>query len=104
MISLTMQYLLRNLEIELDPPTFPSFNDKGIIYCYIKCIRDEHNNFAIFIISPPHFLGLRFTTDHTEPCFLSFLSDTVSLCLYTDFPGHDASSESMLAEPVWKAL
>lgn len=46
-----MKYLLRNLEIELDPPTFPSFNDNRIIYCYIKCIRDEHNNPAIFIFT-----------------------------------------------------
>lgn len=51
MILLTMKYLLRNLEIELDPPTFPSFNDNRIIYCYIKCIRDEHNNPAILIFT-----------------------------------------------------
>lgn len=57
-ISLTMKYLLRNLEIELDPPTSPSFNDNEIIYCYIKCIKDEHNNPAIFITSPPPLLDL----------------------------------------------
>ena len=66
MILLTMKYLLRNLEIELDPPTFPSFNDNGIIYCYIKCIRDEHNNPAIFIPSPPPLLDFRCITDNAE--------------------------------------
>lgn len=66
MILLTMEYLLRNLEIELDPPTFPSFNDNGIIYCYIKSIRDEHNNPAIFISSPPPLLDLCFILDNAE--------------------------------------
>lgn len=79
MILLTMKYLLRNLEIELDPPTFPSFNDNRIINCYIKCIRDEHNNPAIFITSPPPFLDLYFIIDSAELWFLSFLL-TLSPC------------------------
>lgn len=66
MILLTMKYLLRNLEIELDPPTFPSFNDDRIIICYIKCIRDEYNNPAIFITSPPPLLDLYCITDNAE--------------------------------------
>lgn len=61
-----MKYLLRNLEIELDPPTFSSFNDNRIIICYIKCIRDEHNNPAIFITSPPPLPDLYFNTDNAE--------------------------------------
>lgn len=66
MILLTMKCLLRNLETELDPPTFPSFNDNGILFCYIKCIRDEHNNPTIFITSPPPLLDLHFTVDSAE--------------------------------------
>lgn len=63
MILPTMKHLLRNSEIELDPPTFSSFNDNGIIYCYIKRIRDEHNNPAIFSTSPPPLLDLQYLQD-----------------------------------------
>lgn len=82
MILLTMKYLLRNLEIELDPPTFPSFNDNGIIYCYIKCIREEHNNPAIFINSPPPLLDLHFITDNAEQWFFFFFKFPFWHCLF----------------------
>ena len=93
MILLTMKYLLRNLEIELDPPTFPSFNDNGIVYRYIKCIRDE-NNPAIFI-TPPSLLDLLFNTDNAELRFLGFLFDPDCLGhFYPDYPGQKASPGS----------
>lgn len=98
MILLTMKYLLRNLEIELDPPTFPSFNDNRIIYCYIKCIRDEHNNPAtlLFLSSQAPWLDLYFIRDNAELWFLSFLFDTVSLWhFYPDCPGQKARPESV---------
>lgn len=99
-----MKYLLRNLEIELDPPTFPSFNDNRIINCYIKCIRDEHNNPAIFITSPPPFMDLYFIIGSAELWFLSSLFDTVSLWhFYPDCPGQKASPESAGGELAWKA-
>lgn len=67
-----MRYLLRNLEIELDPPTFPSFLDNGVIYCYVKCIRFEHNNPAIFTTALAPLLDVHLWETKQKGDFLSF--------------------------------
>lgn len=100
-----MRYLLRNLEIELEPPTFPSFHDNGVIYCYIKCIRFEHNNPAIFTTAPAPSLGvhLRETKQKRDSQVSVFDTDTLGCFYPPECPEQKASPESMGGVLVQKA-
>lgn len=92
-----MRYLWRNLEIELEPPTSPSFHDNGVIYCYMKCIRVEHNNPAIFTAAPAPLLDVHFCeTKQTWDSLVSvFDTDTLGCFYPPECPGQTASPESM---------
>ena len=88
-----MKYLLRNSEIELVPPTFSSFNDNGIIYCYITLLFLAlcHHLYWIYSIYRIYFIR-----GNTELRFLGFLSDPDSLWHFNpDCPGQGGGPETM---------